>query len=143
MQENQNRNWKLVEERFPIINHNLNGLATCMEREATQQQLNFNFDTAALLLSTLYADIKSYRAALYTFRINVINTIATFVNKRLAISIVPNQDKTSINSLIKILESVNDSQKNAPDCLTLAKPMTDMLSYCDAKLVQEISKVED
>ena len=137
MQENQNRNWKLVEEQFAIIDHNLNALATCMEFQLSQQQLNFNFDTAASLLLTLYADIKSYRAALYSFRINVINAIPTLLDKRLPISLVPRK------SLIKILDSVHESQKNAPDRLTLEIPMTDILSYYDAKLVQEISTVED
>ena len=98
MQENQNRNWKLVEEQFAIIDHNLNALATCMEIQLSQQQLNFNFDTAASLLLTLYADIKSYRAALYSFRINVINAIPTLLDKRLPISLVPRK------SLIKILD---------------------------------------
>ena len=69
MQENQNRNWKLVEEQFAIVDYNLNGIATCMEMQATQQQPKVNFETAASLLLTLYADIKSYRAALYSFRI--------------------------------------------------------------------------
>ena len=36
MQENQNRNWKLVEEQFAIVDYNLNGIATCMEMQATQ-----------------------------------------------------------------------------------------------------------
>ena len=105
--------------------------------QLSQQQLNFNFDTAASLLLTLYADIKSCRAALYSFRINVINATPTLLDKRLPISLVPRK------SLIKILDSVHDSQKNAPDRLTMAIPMTDILSYYDAKLVQEISTVED
>ena len=137
MQENQNRNWKLDEEQFAIVDHNLNPIATCMEIKALQQQLNFNIDTAASLLLTLYADIKSYRAALYSFRINVINAIPTLLGKRLPISLVPRK------RLIKILDAVHDSQKNAPDRLTLAIPLTDVLSYYDAKLVQETSTVED
>ena len=137
MQENQNRNWKLVEEQFAIVDHNLNAIATCMEIGATQQQLNFNFDKAASLLLTLYADIKSYRVALYSFRINVINAIPTLLDKRLPISLVHRK------SLIKILDAVHDSQENVLDRLTLAIAMTDILSYYDAKLVQEISTVED
>ena len=31
MQENQNRNWKLVEEQFAIVDHNLKEIATCMK----------------------------------------------------------------------------------------------------------------
>ena len=53
MQENQNRNWKLVEEQFAIVDLNLDGIATCIEIRAIQQQLNFNFDTASSLLLTL------------------------------------------------------------------------------------------
>ena len=103
MQENQNKNWKLVEEQFAIVDPNLNAIATCMEIQSTQQQLNFNFDTAASLLLTLYADIKSYRAALYSFRLNVINAIPTLLDKHLPISLVPRK------SLIKILDAVHNS----------------------------------
>ena len=59
------------------------------------------------------------------------------LDKRLPVSLVPRK------SSIKILDAVHDSQKNAPDRLKLAIPMTDILSYYDAKLVQEISTVED
>ena len=124
MQENQNRNWKLVEQQFAIVDHNLNGIATCFEVEATQQQLNFNVEAAASLLLTLYADNKSYRTALYSFRINAINAIPTLLDKRLPIS------------LIGILDAVHDSQKKATHWLCLAKSTTDILSYYDAKLVQ-------
>ena len=89
MQENQNKNWKLVEEKFATVEHMLNEKATCMELQATQQKLYFNFDTAASLLLTLFADNKSYRAALYSFRINFINTSPTLLDKRLPISLVP------------------------------------------------------
>ena len=68
-QENQNRNWNIVEEQFAIVDHNLNGKGTCMEMQATQQQLTFIFDTAASLLLTTYPDIKSYRAVLYSFEL--------------------------------------------------------------------------
>ena len=122
--------WKLVEEQCAIEAHNLDGIATCMEMQATQQQLNFNYDTAASLLLTLYADIKSYRAALNSFRTNFINAIPTLLDKRLPICLVP------CKSFINILDSIHDSQKNAPDCLTLAIPETDILSYYDAKLEQ-------
>ena len=134
MQENQNRNWKLVEQ-FAAVDNNLNGLTTCMGKQASQQQLNF--DTPASLLLLLYADIESYRAALFLFRINVIIAIPTLLDKRLPISLAPRK------SLIKIFDTVQDSQKNAPDCLTLAMPMTNILLYYDAKLIQEISTVED
>ena len=76
MKENKNRNWKLVEEQFAIVDNKFKQITTCMENQALQK-LNFNFDTAASLLLTLYADIKSYRAALYSIRINFIKAFPT------------------------------------------------------------------
>ena len=86
---------------------------------------------------TLYADIKSYRAALYSFRLNVINSIPTLLDKRLPMSLVPKK------SLLKVLNAVYDSLKYASDRLTLAIPITDLLSYYDAKLVSEVSSVPE
>ena len=110
---------------------------TCMDMQATQQQRKFNFNTAVLNFLTIFADIKSYRAALYSFRINVINADPTLLDKRLPFSLIPRKP------LIKMLDSVHGNQRNAPDLLTLAKPITDILLYYDEKLVQEISIVED
>ena len=45
-------------------------------------------------------------------------------------------------SLLAILNSVYDSQKSANDRLTLAIPMKDLLSYYDAKLLSEISTMQ-
>ena len=94
-----------------------------MEIHATQQQISFNLDTAASLFLILYADIKCYRADLYSFRFIVINAVPTLLHKHLPISLVPRK------FLLKILDSIHDSQKNAPDRLTLAIPITDILSY--------------
>ena len=64
------------------------------------------------------------------------NAIPTLLDKRLPISLVPQK------FLIKILDSVPDSQKNDPDSLTLAKTIPNTLSYYDAKLVQETSTLD-
>ena len=72
------------------------------------QQLNFNSDTTALLLLTLQADIKSYRAILYSFRINATNAFPFILDKRLPITLVPRKP------LIKTLDSVHDSQNERP-----------------------------
>ena len=137
MYRTQNENWKKVTEQFAVVQQNFNILQSCMQLQFSSQQLNFNFDTAASVLLTLYADIKSYRAALYAFRLNVINSIPTLLDKRLPMSLVPKK------SLIKVLNAVHDSQKYSSERLTLAIPMTDLLSYYDAKLVSEVSSIPE
>ena len=137
MQNNQNQNWKIVEKQFEIFEENIHILRDCNELLFSNQQLNFNFDTVAALLNVLYSDIKGYRSAPYTFRINLLNSIPILLSKRLPMSLVPR------NSLLKILDSVHDSQKHASDRLTLAIPLPDILSYYDAKLLREISTLDE
>ena len=102
----------------------------------SNQQLNFNFDTVSSLLSTLYADTKSYGAALYAYKVNLLSSIPILLSNRLPMSLVPRE------SLRAILDSVYNSQKDASDRLTLAIPMQDLLSYYDAKLLREVSTIK-
>ena len=136
MAENQNKNWKVVEEQFEIFEKNIHILRDCEQLLFSNQQLNFNFDTIASLLSIIYADIKSYRSALYAYKVNILNSIPILLGKRLPMSLVP---KDSLNA---ILDSVHDSQKHASDRLSLAIPMADLLSYYDAQLLTEVSSIE-
>ena len=74
-------------------------------------------------------------AALYAYRLNLVNAVPSLLDKRLPISLVPRA------SLSVILESVHEAQMKNLDRLTLAIPMQDITSYYDAKLVREISTV--
>ena len=89
MYETQNANWKKVTAKIVVVQQNFNVLQSCMQMQFSSQQLNFNFDIAPSVLLTLYTDIKSYRAALNDFRLNVISSIATLLDKRLPMSLVP------------------------------------------------------
>ena len=60
MTDTQNRNWQIFEERFETINENFHIMRDCTQLLFSNQQLNFNFDTTASLLTLLYADVKSY-----------------------------------------------------------------------------------
>ena len=77
--ENQNRNWKKL-EKFATIIGNFHILRDCTQTLFSNQQINFNFDTAASLLNVIYADITSYKAALYAFKTNVLNSIPTLLD---------------------------------------------------------------
>lgn len=136
MQSNQNKNWEIIEKQFGVIDENFHILRDCNQVLFANQQLNFNFDTVASFLSLIYSDIKSYRAALFAYKVNMQNSIPILLQKRLPMSLVPR------DSLLAILNSVYDSQKSADDRLTLAIPMSDLLSYYDAKLLSEISTVK-
>ena len=69
-------------------------------------------------------------------KINLNNSVPIVLNRRIPISLVPRE------SLIAILESIHRSQRIAEDRLTLAIPMTDLLSYYDAQLVREVATLD-
>ena len=138
MVETQNKNWEVLQRQFEIIDQNFHILRDCNQMLYTNQQLNFNYDTAASLLSLLYADVKAYRSALYTYRMNVLNSIPTLLQQHLPMSLVPKE------SLLAIVNSVGDELHRAGERLSLAIPTnTDPLSYYDAKLVRDVITVEE
>ena len=137
MIQTQSANWEIIEKQFKTFQLNFHILRDCSQMLLSNQQLNFNFDTYSSLLGLLYADIKSYKAALYAYRLNILNSIPTLLEQRLPMSIVPR------DSLLAILDSVYDSQKTASDRLTLAIPVQDLLSYYDAKNLRYVVTVDE
>ena len=134
--ENQNRNWKIIETQFATIQRNLHILRDCTQTLFSNQQINFNFDTAASLLNVVYADIASYKTALYAFKTNVLNSIPTLLDQRLPTSLVPRE------SLLAVIDAVYKSQKEEHHRLTLAIPPSDIHSYYDAKLLRDVTTIE-
>ena len=138
MTETLNKNWQVVQEQLKAIENNFHILRDCTQLLFSNQQLNFNFDTTASLLSLLYADVKSYRAAVYTYRTNILNSISTLLEQHLPMSIVPKA------SLMAILQSVADELILSGSRLSLAiPPNSDILSYYDSKLLRDVITVKE
>ena len=135
--ENQNLNWRILKEQFATIQGNFHILRVCTQTLFSNQQINFNFDTAASLLHVVYADITSYKTALYAFKTNVLNSIPTLLDKRLPMSLVPRE------SLLAVIDAVYKSQKEENHRLTLAIPPSDIHSYYDAKLLRDVTTIEE
>ena len=138
MVETQNQNWQLIEEQFNAISMNFHILRDCTQMLFSNQQVDFNFDTMASILSLLYSDVKSYRSAIYTNRMNVLNAIPTLLQQHLPMSLVPKE------SLLTILQSVGDELVLSGSRLSLAiPPNSDIMSYYDAKLLRDVVTVNE
>ena len=85
----------------------------------------------------IYTNIKSYSAALFSYRLTLVGSIPTLLQKHLPMALVPRE------SLLLILQSVARLQDSALDRLSLAIPMTDLLSYYDAKLLHDVTTVPE
>ena len=135
--ENQNKIWKVIQAQFDAIQGNFHILRDCTQTLIANQQLNFNYDTASSLLAVIHADITSYKAALYAFKTNYLNSIPTLLDKRLPMSLVPRE------FLLAIIDAVYKSQKSENHRLTLAIPPSDVHSYYDAKLLRDVTTIDE
>ena len=137
MSATQNRNWAVIQEQFDAFEDNFHILRDCNQMLFSNQQLNFSFDTLSSLLSMVHASIKAFRSALYAFRMNILNSIPVVLRGHLPMSLIP------MESLLVILERVAIEQSKATDRLSLAIPMTDLLSYYDSRLLADAVTVPE
>ena len=107
-------------------------MRNCDQLIFTRQQINFNFDTIASLLSLFYSNVKSYRAALFAYRLNLLNSIPALLNNLSPMSLL---DRASLEQVIAEVQAI---QKKALDRLTVAIPPHEVLSYYVAKLLQDV-----
>ena len=136
MLEVQNRNWRIIEEHFEVFQHNIHVLRDCDQLLFSRQQINFNHDTISSLLALTFANIKSYRGALYTYKINMMHSIQPLLNNYLPMSLVPRQ------SLLAILDDVASEQWRKLDRLSLAIPMDEIIAYYESHLLTDVLVVE-
>ena len=136
MLEVQNRNWQIIEEHFKLFQDNIHVLRDCDQLLFSRQQINFNYDTISSLLAITFANIKSYRGAIYTYRFNMMNSIQPILNHYLPMSLVPRQ------SLLTILENVAAEQSRSRDRRSLAIPMDEIISYYESRLLRDVITVD-
>ena len=136
MLEVQNRNWRIIEEHFEVLQHNIHVLRDCDQLLFSRQQIIFNYDTISSLLALTFANIKSYRGALYTYKINMMNSIQPLLNNYLPMSLVPRQ------ALLAILDDVASEQWRKSDRLSLAIPMDEIIAYYESQLLRDVLVVE-
>ena len=85
----------------------------------------------------IHAGVKSYRSALFAFRMNILNSIPVLLQGHLPMSLIP------MESLLAILDSVSLRQSKAEDRLSLAIPTSDLLSYYDSRLLDDALTVSE
>ena len=136
MLEIQNRNWRIIEEHFEVFQHNIHVLRDCDQLLFSRLQFNFNYDTISSLLALTFANIKSYRGALYTYKINMMNSIQPLLNNYLPMSLVPRQ------ALLAILDDVASEQWRKSDRLSLAIPMDEIIAFYESQLLRDVLVVE-
>ena len=135
MREIQNSNWKIISDQMETIRKDIHLMRNCDQSLYSRQQINFNFDTISSLLSLFYANVKSYRAALFAYHVSLRNSIPTLLNQYIPMSLL------SKESLEIVLDKVAVAQTRELERLTLAIPFQELLSYYEARLLQDVIRL--
>ena len=112
MRSIQNANWEVMATQMDTFKQDMHLMRNCDQMLYSRQQINFNFDTVSSLLSLFYSNIKSYRAALFAYRINLLDSIPALLSKYVPMSLL------SKESLEIVLNKVAIQQIRALDRLT-------------------------
>ena len=132
MADIQNANWQTITAQFEAFRDDIHRMRNCDQLLFTSQQINFNFDTVASLLSLFYSNVKSYRAALFAYRLNLLISLPALLNKFVPMSLL---DRPSLEKVLTIVQNI---QNKARDRLTLAIPFQETLSYYESQVLQDI-----
>ena len=135
----QDKKWVIIQKQLAVYEQLFFELIL---RDSDQllfanQQLNFNFDTVSSLLLMIHASVKSYRSALFAFRMHILNSSPVLLKRQLPMSLVP------MESLLAIMDSVSLWQSKAEDGLTLAVPASDLLSNYDSRLLANANTLSE
>ena len=82
-------------------------LSDCDQHLFVNQKPNFSIDTVSSFFSMIHASVKSYRSALFPFRMNNSNSLAVLRKGHLPMSLIP------MESLLAVLDSVRLRQSEA------------------------------
>ena len=88
MASTQYKNWVIIQEQLAINEQNFHILRDCDQLLFANQQPDFNSDTVSSLLSTIHASVKSYRSALFAFRMNILISIPVLLKGQLPMSLI-------------------------------------------------------
>ena len=125
--QDKNANWKIISEQLQIFKDNIHEMRNCDQLLYSRQQVNFTFDTVASFLSFYYSNNKAYRAALFAYHIDMLNSVPALLSNYVPMSLLHQE------SLRKVIEVVHCNQIYATNHLSLALPFEDLLSYYEVK----------
>ena len=87
-------------------------------------------------LSALLSEIKSYRTAVFSYKLTILNSVMTMVNKLIPISLLP---RTALEEILEVVIW----QTKANERLSLATSTNQLLTHCETKILRKVDVVED
>ena len=135
--QTQKNHTMVLMKAVDIIQNNSRALMACSQLFYARDQM---LQVQASLLgsfSALLNELKMYRVAIYSFKLTILNSVMIMVNKLIPMALLPRSD------LEEILRVVNHWQSDTNERLSLAIPITQILTYYERKILRNVDIVDD
>ena len=137
IQQNQEELWNATQATLQGLGNALQRMTICTEFLFTRTQLNLLRTTLASRLHILHASLQGFRAALWSYRATLLDSIPNMAVGLLPMSLVPR------DTLLQILDALHLSQGRTDEHLTLALSLNNILRYYETPLVTRAETTED
>ena len=120
-----------------IIQNNSRALMACSQLFYPRDQM---LQVQASLLgsfSALLNELKMYRVVIYSYKLTILNSVMIMVNKLIPMALLPRSD------FEEILRDVNHWQSETNERLSLAIPITQILTYYETKILINVDIVDN
>ena len=119
----------MAEKKFAVPGQNTHHIRKSVQFLYVREQTNHHALILSKLFQVIFTNNKSYRAALYAFHVNLLNSHPPLKNSFLPMSLTPREQ------LYKVLQLVQLMEPGKQDRLTLAIPSQQMVSYYATELI--------
>ena len=135
--QTQKNHTMVLMKAVDIIQNNSRALMACSQLFYARDQM---LQVQASLLgsfSALLNELKMYRVAIYSYKLTILNSVMIMVNKLIPMALLPRSD------LEEKLRDVNHWQSDTNERLSLAIPITQILTYYETKILRNVDIVDN
>ena len=130
--DRQTAQWNATSTALAQLSNNTKMLRECDEFLFIRSQANHIRTTVLAVIDNIYTGAKSYRVALLTYRINLLNSLTALSHGRIPMSLISRPD------LEGILTDVATEQLRSTERLSLAIPLANITAYYETELVRSV-----
>ena len=101
-----------------------------------REEVNHHIGLLNSILTSVYTNLRTYRSALFAFRMNILSSTTAIADGMLPLSLIPRK------IFIRILQRVLLETQYTRDRLTLSIPIEHVMSYYETRLVTSLFSVD-
>ena len=128
----QAQNWRTIQEHLDIIHQNTVEWGDCQQSLFMRTKILHQALGLSNILGSMLTTIKTYRTALYAYRLNTLAAFAVAVDHFIPLSLVPKKH------LVAVLTSVAQEQEHRGSRMQLAIPISEILGYYETKILTAV-----